>query len=137
MMTAIPKTTLTDVTTPQTTNLNRPEKLMDDLDHQVLRLEAEYWRSEGAKIAVIRGRLGLSYMEYLLRLTHLLDDEVALAAYPLLINRLLRARERRRALHASLSTGARPGGTGIEPGRATAYCPVTRLRGRRAAPTAT
>ena len=73
---------------------------MDDLDHQVLRLEAEYWRSQGTKIAAIRGRLGLSHMEYLLRLTRLLDEETALAAYPLLINGLRRARDRRRALHA-------------------------------------
>ncbi|MGE7433614.1 MULTISPECIES: DUF3263 domain-containing protein [Kitasatospora] len=63
----------------------------------VLALEARQWRTAGAKERAIREELGLSATRYYQLLNGLLDREEALAHDPVLINRLRRIREAKRA----------------------------------------
>lgn len=67
---------------------------MNDLEREVLDLEREYPRYNGAKDDQIRRRLNMSATSYFQILNRLLDDPAALEADPVLINRLRRIRER-------------------------------------------
>ncbi len=66
-------------------------------DRAVLTFEARAWRARGAKDAAIREELGLSPTRYAQLLNALLDREAALAFDPVLVNRLRRIRDERRA----------------------------------------
>lgn len=73
---------------------------MDELtqrDRAVLAFEARQWRTRGAKDAAIREELGLSPTRYTQLLNALLDREAALALDPVLVNRLRRIRDEKRA----------------------------------------
>ncbi|MGW6913530.1 DUF3263 domain-containing protein [Kitasatospora sp. NPDC054939] len=63
----------------------------------VLELEGRQWRTAGAKERAIREELGLSGTRYYQLLNALLDRPEALAHAPVLVNRLRRVREARRA----------------------------------------
>lgn len=63
----------------------------------VLELEGRQWRTAGAKERAIREELGLSSTRYYQLLNGLLDREEALAHDPVLVNRLRRVREAKRA----------------------------------------
>jgi hypothetical protein len=63
----------------------------------VLALERRGFPGPGAKERAIREELGLSPVRYYQLLNALLDDERALAADPVTVNRLRRVREARRA----------------------------------------
>lgn len=66
-------------------------------DVAVLELEARPWRTQGAKEQAVREELGISSTRYYQLLNGLLDREEALAHSPVLVNRLRRSRETRRA----------------------------------------
>ena len=70
---------------------------LTDRDRAVLALEARYWRTPGAKEAAIRGQLGLAPVRYYQLLNGLLDRPAAMEHDAVLINRLRRLREDRRA----------------------------------------
>ncbi|WP_371480043.1 DUF3263 domain-containing protein [Kitasatospora sp. NBC_00315] len=70
---------------------------LDERELAVLALEARPWRTAGAKERAVREELGLSGTRYYQLLNALLDRPEALAHDPLLINRLRRIRERKRA----------------------------------------
>ncbi|GAA0684859.1 hypothetical protein GCM10010193_43450 [Kitasatospora atroaurantiaca] len=63
----------------------------------VLALEAQQWRTAGAKEQAIRERLDISSTRYYQLLNGLLDRQEALAHDPVLVNRLRRVREAKRA----------------------------------------
>ncbi|MFF2143009.1 DUF3263 domain-containing protein [Kitasatospora sp. NPDC101155] len=69
---------------------------LSERDRAVLALEGRQWRTAGAKERAIREELGLSSTRYYQLLNGLLDREEALAAAPVLVNRLRRVREARR-----------------------------------------
>ncbi|MBC3842894.1 DUF3263 domain-containing protein [Streptacidiphilus sp. 4-A2] len=73
------------------------EDELTDRDRAVLALEARPWPSPGAKEAAIRAQLDLAPVRYYQLLNGLLDRQAALAHDPLLVNRLRRLREQRRA----------------------------------------
>ena len=73
----------------------RMRRLTDD-DQQLLTFEHDWYRSAGAKEQAIRDRFGISATTYYARVNRLLDDPAALAAEPVLVNRLRRLREQRR-----------------------------------------
>lgn len=69
---------------------------MDELDSLILAFEARCApRSVGAKEEGIRAEFNMSPVRYYQRLNALLEDPEALAADPLLVNRLRRIRDRR------------------------------------------
>jgi len=70
---------------------------LTDRDRAVLALEARPWRTPAAKEAAIRVELGLAPVRYYQLLNGLLDRAAALAHDPVLVNRLRRLREQRRA----------------------------------------
>ncbi len=70
-------------------------------DDRLLGFEARWWRSPGAKRQAIATELKLSETAYYQRLALLLDDPAALEAHPLTVNRLRRARDRRRSWRVS------------------------------------
>ena len=70
---------------------------LSDRDRAILALEARPWRTPGAKEAAVREQLGIAPVRYYQLLNGLLDRPAALAHDPLLINRLRRLREQRRA----------------------------------------
>jgi hypothetical protein len=59
----------------------------------ILEIESLQWRFAARKEQVIRDQLGLSAIGYYQILNRLLDSETALAAKPMVINRLRRIRE--------------------------------------------
>ena len=72
---------------------------MDSLTGQqqaILGVEAQFWRTAGAKDEAIRA-LGLTPVRYYQVLNRLLDDPAALAADPLTVNRARRIRHRGRS----------------------------------------
>lgn len=70
---------------------------LSDRDLAMLELERSWWKHPGAKDATIRERLGLSPTEYYAALNRLIDLPEARAADPLVVKRLLRLRDLRRA----------------------------------------
>ncbi|MFJ8433030.1 DUF3263 domain-containing protein [Kitasatospora sp. NPDC094019] len=70
---------------------------LDARDRAVLALEGRSWRTAGAKERAVREELGLSSARYYQLLNGLLDRPEALAHAPVLVNRLRRVREARRA----------------------------------------
>ncbi|MFJ4097640.1 DUF3263 domain-containing protein [Kitasatospora sp. NPDC089913] len=81
---------------------DRPEQQagptgLDARDRAVLALEARSWRTAGAKERAVREELGLSSTRYYQLLNGLLDRPEALAHAPVLVNRLRRVRDARRA----------------------------------------
>ncbi|GAA1238075.1 hypothetical protein GCM10009665_30260 [Kitasatospora nipponensis] len=70
---------------------------LTERDLAVLALEARSWRTQGAKEQAVREELGISSTRYYQLLNGLLDRPEALAHSPVLVNRLRRIREVRRA----------------------------------------
>ena len=72
---------------------------LSERDKQILEIEEQHWRYAGTKEAAIVAA-GLTPVRYYQRLNALLNDEGAIEAAPLTMNRLRRldaARRRRRA----------------------------------------
>lgn len=66
-------------------------------DVAILNIEARHWRHAGTKEQAIREQLNLSATRYYQLLDALLDEPAALERNPVLVNRLRRVREQRRA----------------------------------------
>jgi Protein of unknown function (DUF3263) len=70
-------------------------------DAQILDFEREWWRHAGAKEEAIRQTFGLSAARYYQVLNVVIDTPDALRYDPMLVGRLLRARDARTAARAS------------------------------------
>lgn len=70
---------------------------LTDRDSAILELEAQRFDTAGGKEQAIRDRLGITPVRYYQRLNQLLDTEAALAAQPVMVNRLRRIRSLRSA----------------------------------------
>lgn len=73
-----------------------PAGLTDD-DLAMLELETSWWKYAAVKESLIRERFGISSTIYYARLNALIDQPEALAAAPMVVRRLQRLREQRRA----------------------------------------
>ena len=71
--------------------------MLDDRDRSILDFEREWWQHPGAKEDAIRQTFGLSPARYYQILSKLMDSEQALAYDPMLVKRLHRVRDERRA----------------------------------------
>jgi hypothetical protein len=71
---------------------------LTDNETAILDLERNWWKHAGAKDAVIRERFDVSPTRYYQVLGALLERPEALAYDPMLVRRLVRLRERRRAV---------------------------------------
>lgn len=83
------------------------DRLTDD-ERALLDFEAHAPASPGAKEAAVRRELGLGVTRYQQMLNALLDRPAALAHDPLLVGRLLRTRDARRAARAARTVGPAP-----------------------------
>lgn len=70
---------------------------LTEQDQAILEFERQWWRFEGAKQQAIRDQLHLSPTRYYQLLNCLLDDPAALSAEPVVVRRLQRQRQARRA----------------------------------------
>ncbi len=70
---------------------------LSDRDRAILAFEKQWWRFAGAKQQAIEERFSLSPTRYYQVLNRLLDDPEALAAEPVVVRRLQRQRQSRRA----------------------------------------
>lgn len=74
---------------------------LTDLDRQLLEFEGQGWRFESQKAAAIKDRFDLSATAYYQRLGALLNKPEALAADPVLVNRLRRLRDQRQSARSA------------------------------------
>ncbi len=74
-----------------------PPTGLSDRDRRILAFEQGWWRHPGAKEEAIRAEFGLSSTRYYQILNRLIDSEAALIADPMLVRRLRRLRDQRRA----------------------------------------
>ena len=74
---------------------------LTDRDRAILEFEKHWWRFEGAKQQAIREQLQLSPTRYYQVLNDLVDDPAALLAEPVVVRRLQRQRQARRAAISS------------------------------------
>jgi hypothetical protein len=79
---------------------------LDDRDRAILAFEASWNGHGGAKEEAIRGQLALTPARYYQLLGRLIDTEAALAADPLLVNRLRRGRDARAAARLRVASGS-------------------------------
>ncbi|MFH5231935.1 DUF3263 domain-containing protein [Antrihabitans spumae] len=68
---------------------------MSPLQSMILTFEAKYWNQASAKEEAIRETFDMSAVRYYSHLNELLDEPEALAANPVLVNRLRRLRDSR------------------------------------------
>lgn len=66
-------------------------------DAAILEFEKKWWHYQGAKQQAIRDAFGLTPTRYYQVLNRLLDEPAALAAEPVVVRRLQRQRQSRRA----------------------------------------
>jgi len=71
------------------------ESGLSDRDIQILEFEREWWHHAGAKEAAIRSQFSLSAARYYQLLNAVIDLPGALRHDPMLVKRLLRARDAR------------------------------------------
>lgn len=74
---------------------------LTERDRAVLDLEAQRFDTPGGKEQAIRNQLDITPVRYYQRLNQLLDTEAALAAHPMMVNRLRRLRDARRRRSAA------------------------------------
>jgi hypothetical protein len=74
-----------------------PPAGLSDRDRRILAFEQGWWRHPGAKEEAIRAEFSLSSTRYYQILNRLIDSESALIADPMLVRRLRRLRDQRRA----------------------------------------
>jgi uncharacterized protein DUF3263 len=70
---------------------------LTEQDHRMLAFERQWWKYAGAKEQAIRDTFDISPTRYYQRLGVLIDRPEALAADPMLVNRLRRLRKARQA----------------------------------------
>jgi hypothetical protein len=71
------------------------ESGLSDRDIQILEFEREWWHHAGAKEAAIRSQFSLSAARYYQLLNAVLDLPGAFRHFPMIVKRLLRARDAR------------------------------------------
>ncbi|CAO5189917.1 DUF3263 domain-containing protein [Frankia sp. AiPs1] len=87
---------------PQATPAQAPDargagSRLAERDTRILAFEQGWWRHPGAKEEAIRAEFGLSSTRYYQILNQLIDTEAALISDPMLVRRLRRLRDQRRA----------------------------------------
>ncbi len=70
-------------------------------DREILRFERQWWKYAGAKEQAIRELFGIGATTYYQRLNRLIDDPAAEAHDAMLVHRLRRVRDRRRAMKSA------------------------------------
>lgn len=85
---------MTDTTTPAATTG------LTDTELAILDLERRWWKYPGAKETTILEQLGMTATRYYQVLNTLLDRPEALAADPMVVRRLTRLRDARRAIRS-------------------------------------
>lgn len=75
--------------------------MLTDDDLAILDLERSWWKYPGAKETAIRERFGISATRYYMKLNALINRPEAMAADPMLVRRLIRLRDQRRAVRSS------------------------------------
>lgn len=91
--------------------MHRPEPASGDLadrDREILAFERQWWKYPGSKETAVRELFGLSPTRYYQVLNALIDQPAALAADPMLVSRLRRARAGRHRDRAETVFGALP-----------------------------
>jgi hypothetical protein len=78
---------------PQRDDAHDPS--LSDRDRRILEFEREWWHHAGAKEAAIRSQFSLSAARYYQLLNAVIDLPAALRHDPMLVKRLLRARDAR------------------------------------------
>lgn len=68
---------------------------LTELEAQILAFEKQWWKYAGVKESAIAEQFGMNVTRYYQILNALLDNPAALAAEPLLVKRLRRARDQR------------------------------------------
>lgn len=81
---------------------------LTDQQAKMLEFERQWWKYAGAKEQAIRDLFGLSATRYYQLLNGLIDEPAALEAEPMVVRRLRRLREQRRAPR-SRKVPSRPG----------------------------
>lgn len=71
--------------------------MLEERDRAILDFEREWWQHPGAKEDAIRQTFGLSPARYYQVLGKLMDSEAALVYDPMLVKRLQRVRDDRKA----------------------------------------
>jgi len=74
-----------------------PSQGLSERDRAVLEFERRWWKHQGVKEQAVREAFDLSATRYYQVLNALLEDPAAMAADPLLVQRLRRLRDQRRA----------------------------------------
>jgi hypothetical protein len=90
---------MTTGTVEETAELSDAALTDDDL--AMLELEASWWKYVAVKETLVRERFDVSPTVYYARLNRLIDRPEALAAAPLVVRRLQRLRDQRRAQRAA------------------------------------
>lgn len=70
---------------------------LTDLERDILAFERQWWKHQGAKDTAIREHFAMSPNVYFLALNGIIDKPAALAHDPMLVKRLTRLRQERRA----------------------------------------
>ena len=70
--------------------------MLSDTEQAILEIESQRWKYAGAKEAVVRERLRISYTRYCQVLDAMIDRPEVEAVAPALVHRLRRLREARR-----------------------------------------
>ena len=78
-------------------NLNQAVSTLTELEVRILDFEKNWWKHAGAKESAIRELFDMKPPAYYQLLNNLIDREDALLASPMLVKRLRRIREARRA----------------------------------------
>ena len=78
-------------------NLNQAVTTLTELEVRILDFEKNWWKHAGAKESAIRELFDMKPPAYYQLLNNLIDREDALLASPMLVKRLRRIREARRA----------------------------------------
>ena len=78
-------------------NLNQAVSTLTELEVRILEFEKNWWKHAGAKESAIRELFDMKPPAYYQLLNNLIDREDALLASPMLVKRLRRIREARRA----------------------------------------
>jgi len=78
-------------------NTENQSSTLTDLEVRILEFERNWWRFAGAKETAIKELFDLTAPRYYQLLNDLIDREDALLAAPMLVKRLRRIREARRA----------------------------------------
>ena len=78
-------------------NLNQEVSTLTELEVRILDFEKNWWKHAGAKESAIRELFDMKPPAYYQLLNNLIDREDALLASPMLVKRLCRIREARRA----------------------------------------